>query len=153
MTKAAFETLDRSREFSQVFGETPHNIAFYQKGFPYDAHGKLIVDALTADQVKVLEARRAKAAKAAEAAPPDDEPEAPAAEVVDDEEEDTADDDGVNLVAWLKGEVRYRPHELQNAVKARYGVNKPRPRDIAIYLVEEQKLVPPAEVSTNVLPR
>jgi hypothetical protein len=155
--RVAVETLDRSRAFGQVCGETAHNIAFTQRwggiqGWPYDAHGKLIEPALTAEQREKLAERRARAVKTAQEeasqppAPDEDlpEPDAPAPK------EDATEE--VNFVMWLKGEARYKPHELFTAAKARYGVNKHKLEHLALYLVEEKRLVARKEVHPSILP-
>jgi hypothetical protein len=180
MTKLTIETLDKSRPHGSVHGEHPHNVSFTQKAigieaWPYDHKGRLVEVALNEKQAQVLADRRAKAKVAAEAAaeaaekakaegkssPTDDlsddeiaREEAELVQAADNEvKEDEPVEDEVNLVLWLKGEVRYRPREIQDALKKRYGANKPRMVDAAIYLVDEQQLLPREQVSAKVLPR
>lgn len=159
MSKLSVEKLDRSRPFGQVYGDTEHKIHFTQRAmgieaWPYDAHGVLIEDALNEAQSEKLAERRAKAAQsAAQPEPPapepeEDEPDAPLPPKTDEGEE-------VNLEMWLRGEIRYKPHELQREGKRRFGVNKPKPRDLALFLIEDPKgpkLVPRGEVSREILP-
>lgn len=154
------EKLDTSRPHGQVYGENAHNIAYEQKAlglpsWPYDAHGVLIEAALTEAQTAKLKERRAIAAKqpaptkALKFEPVEDEleeGEKAGNEVVDE------GDDEVNLVMWLKGEARYKPFEIQNAIKKRYGANKPKPVEAALYLVEEQKVLPRSLVAPSILP-
>lgn len=165
------ESLDRSRPHGQVYGETSHNIAFTQRalglqGWPYDAHGKLIEGALNPEQKKKLKEKRDAAAAQAKADAKKPAAKASAAELPQDELEDHGErpaapaavvqeenlHDEVNLVMWLKGEVRYKPFEIQNALKARYKVNKPQLQAAALYLVEEQKVLPRSQVHPSILP-
>src|SRR5215510_12096795 len=72
------EKLDRSRNYGTVHGDVPNNMKFTQRAmgledWPYDAHGDLIVDALTAAQRAKLDEKRTQVAKAPKAEPVDDE--------------------------------------------------------------------------------
>lgn len=154
------ERLDRSRPFGEVYGDADHNVKFTQKSlgiesWPYDAHGELIEAALDKKQRDKLAERRA-------AFKP-----VPIEETIEDtveelHEEDlaaaaaaaaarSAEFDEINFEMWLRGEVKYRPNDLQKAAQQRYGVNKPQMRELARYLVEEQKLVPRKLVHKSVL--
>ncbi len=156
------EKLDKSRTHAEVFGPTQHSIAFAQRamgveGWPYDAHGDLIEAALNDHQREVLAKRREQAAKNPKPPVPE-QVEAIDEDIVDEEvteSKEPADDptEDINLVQWLKAEVRYRPLDVQNAVKKRYGVNKPSTQAIALYLVEEKKLLPRQQVHSSILPR
>lgn len=150
MPKLSIETLDKSRPHGYVTGDTQHNIAFTQRAWgveawPYDGEGKLIEDALNTKQREVLTERRNRVAAPQAAQPVEpDEPEEDAP--VDASEPE--DDGEVNLVAWLKGEVRYKPHEVQAVAKKRYGINK-RVGEIARFLVEDKHLVRRDEVHAS----
>lgn len=156
--KLPMEMLDRSRAFGYVQGDTAHNIKFEQRGWPYDAHGHLIESALTPAQKATLADKRERAVKRAVEQPVQAEAlldEEEIEDIVDKKvaEEDPDSDDDVNLEAWLKGEQKYPAHELQAALKKRFGVNKARLADIALYLVEDKKLVPPGLVAKGLLPK
>lgn len=158
--KLPVEKLDTSRPYGEVYGDTTHNQAFAQRAlginsWPYDAQGDLIEAALNDEQKKKLKERRDHAAKQpVEVEIKDEQP----ADQLDDNEKDGTEqakepeDDEVNLTMWLKGDARYKPFEIQNAVKKRYGANKPKLSDAALFLVEEKHLVPRALVHPSILP-
>lgn len=160
MQKLPIERLDTSRPYGFVSGETGLNIAFEQDGWPYDAHGDLIEAGLHGVQLQVLAEKRQRAAAKLAA----QQAKAGAVAADEDDEDKDADptqaqttvgngEDDINLIMWLKGEARYKPHEIQAALKKRYGVNKPRPRDAALYLVEEQRLAAWDEVTLVLRPQ
>jgi hypothetical protein len=178
--KLAIETLDRSRPFGEVCGQTDHNIAFAQKGlgiesWPYDHQGKLIEAALNDAQRAKLAQKRAAAETRAQAqqavavaeqapaqtvgtqalaaAQADEEPDDDEIEDIGEKPvEEKADDDEVNLVTWLKTGTGYKAFEIQRAIKARYGANKPGFAQAALFLVDDKKLLPWAEVAENLRP-
>ena len=157
----AVDTLDRSRPYATVHGEETNGKAFSQRAigiesWPYDHDGKLIEELLTSQQKAKREQKIKEAIeRAVEArnAPPEP-------DVADDEGEDKVErlkpqedpNEEVNLVQWLKGDVRYKPFEVQSAIKARFGANKPNMKEAARYLVEEQKLVSWSEVASMFRP-
>jgi YD repeat-containing protein len=159
--KLPVEKLDRSRAYAETYGPNDFAIAYSQAAmgvlaWPYDNQGHLIEAALTDEQRAKLEQRRALIQ-----AEPEEGPVVTAQEEARAiaEMEDAADrppipseDDGINFEMWLRGEIKYKPHELQAEAKKRFGVNKPRPSDLAVYLVEEQKLVPHSQVVKGLLP-
>ena len=150
--------LDTSRPYGTVHGEHVH-CAFEQKSlgmadlWPYDSHHNLIEDKLTVEQKKKLADKREAAANKpveVESVSTEDEmlePDAvaPKAPVYDESEE-------VNLVQWLKGEARYKNHELQRALLKRFSVNKRDSREIARFLVEDKQILPRAQVHASILP-
>lgn len=159
------EKLDTSRPHGVVYGENTGNIHYEQKAlgiqsWPYDAHGNLVHAALTEQQKKKLQERRDLAAKMAKDAPKEAAVAVPATPITEDLEDGersgtdpvVPEDDEINLLMWLKGEVRYKPFEVQAALKKRYGANIPRLQDAALYLVEKQNLLPRAQVHASVLP-
>ena len=157
--KLPFERLDRSRAFGTVIGPTePHKIAYSQVNFglefwPYDAHENLIEAALQPEQKKLLDDKRAAKAKTPEPEI-EDEPQAVVETAPPPPPPDEHED--INLSMWLRGQIRYRPNEVQKAVRARYHVNKNTNRDLAMFLVEEPNgphLIPRGEVSEKLLPR
>jgi hypothetical protein len=152
------EKLDTSRPYGSEHGEQLE-CAFRQKSlglvdlWPYDSHHNLIESLLTKEQkTKLTEKREAAKNKPVEPEVESTEDEllepdavAPKAPVYDETEE-------VNLVMWLKGEARYKSHELQKAMLQRYKVNKRDHREIARWLVEEAKVLPRAQVHPSILP-
>lgn len=152
------ERLDTSRPYGSVHGEQLH-CAFEQKSlgltdlWPYDSHHNLIEAILTDEQKKKLADKREAAAnkpvEVESASTEDDmlEPDAvaPKTPVYDETEE-------INLVMWLKGEAKYKNHELQRALLRRHSVNKRDTREIARYLVEEKQVLPRAQVHPSILP-
>lgn len=163
MAKLPIETLDTTRPFAYVAGES--DIAYSQKSlgiqsWPYDAQHNLLERLLNDDHKKKLAERRELAGKSAakeQPAPVDADALAKAAaeDIADKQVEkagDKSDDESdVNLLMWLKGEVRYKPFEIQNAIKARYGANKPKLQDAALYLVEEKNILPREQVHPSIL--
>lgn len=129
-------SLDRTRKFSTVHGEDTRGIAFFQDGFPFDARGQLHEPALTDELRKKLGPKPQKAAKVkAEKAPRPARPDATA----------EGDKGEVNLTAWLKGEVRYKPFQVFAATRKRTGVAVTSIVEAARLLVFEQKIVTEAE--------
>lgn len=167
--RLAIELLDRSRPFGEVYGEHVHQVKYTQnarklQAWPYDAHGNLVEASLNEKQAEMLAAMRAAAEKAAAEAPAEEveaiEDAAEADDVVNDDDGElepdatrVKDDDGVNLELWLRGELRLTQPVIQKVLKARYGVNKPSLVQQALYLVEEQKLIPRDQVSIKILPK
>lgn len=169
--------LDSSKPFAECRGERRtddpcYRVHFWQ-GFklaggktvslPFDSQGLLVPDdgktesfdsvnvegkpvthfpLYDADMRKLVESKRKKLTAAAPA--PDD--------VVEDDGADSANadkpiGDDVNFVSWLRGEVKYQPHILRAAAKARfhktYGSNI---GEIVTDLVLDEKLVPEGDV-------
>lgn len=160
------EVLDRTRPHGEVFGEPAHQVKYTQnarklEAWPYDAHYNLVEAALTPAQRDMLAAMRKQAEEKAKAEPEtvEDEDVPPAAAAADDDELEpdadpnrVKDDDGINLVLWLKGETKAKAPDVQKVLKARFGVNKPSTQQQALYLVEEQKLLPRDQVHRSILP-
>lgn len=169
--------LDESRPFSTIHGERnpgdPHyHVHAFQDGLPFDAKGVLVPDdgkveswtealeredgttkivrhqpLYTASMRATLEKRMKKlvsskrvVARKPGVADPDG---------VDEHLEFGADE--VNLISWLKGEIEYTPNEVYAAVKKRYGTSYARLREVVAELVDDQKLVPDADVSPRLL--
>lgn len=133
--------LDRSAPFAEVHGEGVRH-SYEQNGLPFDFHGDLCEEDLTAEQKTRLAALPKPKKPKAEAKPVADE-EAPA------EPPEADDKDGVNLTAWLTGKVRYRPFAIFAAVKNRYGVNLHSLAACATFLVDDQKLVQRDQCKVN----
>lgn len=163
MSKLPIEKLDRSRAYGEVSGENEHKIYYAQgalgiQSWPYDAHGDLIEGALNKEQRAKLDEKRKQRKLNEEAAAKAPKVKEEVEETAADEEVDAAakkksdDDSEINLEMWLKGEAKYTPLQLQGAVKQRYHVNKPHKQAIALFLVEEKKLIPRSLVHPSVLP-
>ena len=148
------DRLDRSRTFGTVYGPDEKKVRFRQScmglpDWPYDINGKLMENALDEQQRAKLKDKRAAAAKA----PPvvlteeDDAPlEAPP-------EPKIPEDEGlVNLELWLRGQAKYRFADVQKALRDRKHVDKMTKASLALYLIEELKLVPRDEVDPSILP-
>jgi hypothetical protein len=163
--------LDRSRPFQTIHGDRtqgdPHyNVHFFQGNLPFDAQGALVppdpdrakpwvskdsegkpitcYPLYNEQMTKVLEAKLKRAAAVK------------AKDEVDDEEEDASEKlvnlaDEVNLEAWLRGQAKYEPHLIYAACKQRYHRSFTRLREVVEELVYDLKLVPEAEVSTDIL--
>jgi len=56
---------------------------------------------------------------------------------------------GIDLIAWLKGKTKYRPAQVQEAIKAKWFVNATTREEMARFLVLDQKLVPANQVCTD----
>lgn len=167
--------LDTSRSYSEVRGERcvddPHYRVNAMQGrqvgkklvmLPFDANGELVPDdgkreayqalnvdgkpvthqPLYSDDMRALVERLTKKAVKQpdpehSEEPEDDEiSESPAGEKTDE----------VNLVSWLKGEVRYTPQAVRAAVKARYHVNHQTIPPLVVALVDDERLVPRDQV-------
>lgn len=164
--RLAIEVLDRTRPYGEVYGEHADQVKYTQparkvQDWPYDAHEILVERALTPKQRDMLAAMRKQAEEKAKAEPApaeEDEVETEASadgEGADELEPDAPgvkDDDGINLVLWLKGELKAKPTEVQKVLKARFGVNKPERTQQALYLVEEQRILPRDQVHKSILP-
>ncbi len=160
--QVAVETLDRSRAYATVHGEETKGQAFAQRalgieGWPYDHNGDLMADLLNDKQKAKLEQKRSEAAARAEeakSAAPQPEEDDETEDRIERKKDNPGDDpnEEVNLVQWLRGAVRYKPFEIQEAIKTRYGANKPSTKEAARYLVEEKKLVSWDEVAQALRP-
>lgn len=165
--------LDRSKPFSECQGgertpDDPHyRVRYFQGGklgkdtvtLPFDAAGELVPDdgsttpipgliegkpvfhqpLYTKGMREYLVQKTKRLAAAAVVEPEDDDDDA-------DEQKRSAADD-VDFVAWLRGEVRYEPHLLRTAAKARfsrtYGSVYPQ---MVVDLVLDEKIVGEDEV-------
>jgi len=150
------ERLDRSRPHGSVHGERTNGIAFTQRAlgiedWPYSAQGELIETLLSKTQRDKLAEKRdaAENGSAPSTAPVT---EAPEEEIEPDAPKPVVDDEDVNLEMWLRGEASYKWSKVQKAILRRFSANKPEKRQAALYLVEEKKLLPRAQVHTSILP-
>jgi len=178
MSKTPELRLDRSRDFSEAHGERspqdPHyRVYYFQDKLPFGADELLVADDGKKDSWTESVEREDGTTKIVRHWPLyDDKMRAildkklkklsSQKRVVTKPQRAEADDDGddqqlmfgpdeVNLSAWLKGEIDYEPNEIFAAVKKRYSVQYSRLREVVIELVEDQNLVPQAEVSPRLL--
>ena len=162
--------MDKSKYFSSVHGERapndPHaGVSFYQDELPFDGEGLLMVD-LVPEHKRELVARRLKKLNGA---PPEPKPVIPTAVIADDDEDE--DDDGgegepgsgdgdtdkvtpgeVNLEAWLRGEANYVWFSIPAAIRAQFSKNVVTKTDAVTFLVEEEKIVTPAQLAEALQP-
>lgn len=156
MSASAKLRLDKSRPFSTIHGERPpgdrhQNAHSYQDGIFFDAHGLHIDDLIDDEETRSLVDRRLKRqAKAA----PKEEVGADAGGSDDDETGDPASNEGagsqgadVNLEAWLRGEAKYPWFSITKTVRERYHQNITKAVDMIEFLVEDEKIVPAAELA------
>jgi hypothetical protein len=171
--------LDTSRPFSTIHGERnpedPHyHVHSFQDGLPFSADETLVPDdgrtgtwtealeredgttrivrhrALYTDKMRALVAKRLKKLSSTKRVVPK------AAPALDDEGDEVAPQlefgaDEVNLISWLKGEIKYTPNEVFAAVKNRHGIALTRLREVVAHLVDDEKLLPEAQVSPHLL--
>jgi hypothetical protein len=72
----------------------------------------------------------------------------------DRETKPSAEGEEVNFESWLRGEIRYQPHVLRKAAKARYAKNYPAGAfipELVRDLVLDEKLVPESELATDLV--
>lgn len=152
--------MDKSRYYSSIHGERqpddPHaKISFYQDGLPFDGEGLLLLDLVPDDKKDMVERRL----KKLNAARPEPEPVRTAPVVGEDD--DDADDEkrqpeitpgDVNLEAWLRGEANYVWFSIPAAIRTRFGKNVANKTDAVTFLVEEEKIVAPAQLSEALKP-
>lgn len=136
--------MDKSRPFSTVHGERPPGdpharIFFYQDGIPFNSEGLMLARLIdsTDEKLMALAERMQKRANAAA--------QKRGGEEGSGEGEKDADDDIVNLDAWLRGERRYLWPHVTNRIAAIYKKRVNSIRDAVEFLVE-QRLVPAHEV-------
>ena len=154
--KLPVQRLDRSRAYGEVHGESGLQ-AYAQRalnieGWPYDAHGDLMEAALSVAQRDALAKRRARRAAEIAASPAEAENAPIDEEVVEEEHEHAQEDDEFNALMFLTREISYPARVVQTALKKRYFVNKPSIQAAALYLVEEKKILPRAQVHPSILP-
>lgn len=152
--------LDASRYHSRVIGERTaedpqFGVAFWQDGFPFAADGELVADdgkrapwdgrdvdgkpvrfhPLWTDKMRTaLQKRLERLARNL----------APQEENVDEHSSPGARDQAameVDLVGWLRGELRYEPWLIQRAAKLRYNKVYARLKDLVVDLVMDERLV------------
>jgi hypothetical protein len=158
--------LDKSRAFGTVHGDRQvddplYRVRYYQGGFPFDTDGILVPDdgqrglkegmdqdgrkvfypPLYSEPLRVLlnkKLERLLKSSKAQIEPEDDE------EIVD--AEDFSEED-VNLEAWLRGDVKYPPHQIYKACRKRYSKNHTSIRSVVNDLVLDEELIPENEVA------
>jgi hypothetical protein len=158
MIAIAIDTLDRTRKFSEICGENPpHHYKYKQNGWLYAANGELCEPALSPEQQKELADKRARAAKKAEKSSDLPLVDSPPLQPDDDSHVPPKHGDGekvvVDLVAWLKQDIKYKAWQVTDAAKKKYGVNKHDLNELARYLVEDKRLLPAEQVSPRVWSR
>jgi hypothetical protein len=169
--------LDRSRDYGEVHPAGTLGIHFRQDGLPFDHEGKLVLDQLTKEQTARLNGpEEAKPVKGKASSSPFSLEQLRALEALDllsDEQKsalaalaakdphapkkppkpgsnDDGDENGVNLEAWLRGEVDYLFSRVTTAVFTRYKKKCTRKDDLVQFLVldgDGPHLVPQADVS------
>ncbi len=167
-------TLDRSRTFSEVRGERGpddplyrvHYFQTYKVGnkrvqLPFDSQGDLVPDdgktepfqgiadgkPVTFQPLYDADMRRLVAQLAEKMARPVAQEPGAGEPVIDGAAIDASDT--VNLAAWLRGQVRYEPHELRAACKQRYHKQYTDIGEMVRELVLDERLVPEAELSAE----
>jgi hypothetical protein len=128
------DTLDRSRPYGTVHGETTDGAFFEQDGLLFDNEGLLLEHLMTAEQKKSLELVKAKrhaeamaqeayAAAMKDAGMTDVPPGAPPVIVSENAPPPAADpgDAKVDLLAWMKGEQKYQFFAVTKAMREQYG--------------------------------
>jgi hypothetical protein len=147
MTDFSTLRLDRSRAHGTVHGVIQDGVHYHQDGLPFDAHGSLLIDRLTEEQL-ALATRKARRGK--RAAPGDE-----AADPSKQAAERDADDAGVNLELWLRGEQKYLFDAVRTAVRARYSRDVASIGDAVEFLTLElhPPLVPAGEVTRRLAPK
>lgn len=142
-------TLDRSRTYATVHGENTDGIAFMQDGVPFDVRGALIEDKVSEDKKAFVAQKMKKAARLARQA---DGPPAPGDSGQNDPNDDSdgpIDPSDVNFEAWLRDEVRYTPPVLFAAARKRFSKTFSNYRDLAEFLVFEEKIMNVEDVPTK----
>ncbi len=141
--------LDRSKPFATIHGQRhpddPHLRAkFQQDGIHYDSEGLHIDSLIADDETRALVDRRLK--RQARSAPKKD----GAGEGSDGDPGDgssgSSGDDDVNLEAWLRGEAQYQWFAITKLVRDRFKMNITKQADMVDFLVNEQKVIPLADV-------
>lgn len=161
--------MDKSKYFSTVHGERaagdPHaKIHFYQDGLPFDGEGLLLVDLVPDDKRELVDRRLKKLAATVQKPVPEPVRTAPVADPESDDGDDDADNQGddaatqnitpgdVNLESWLRGEANYVWFSIPAAIRQRFSKNVSNKTDAVTYLVEEEKVVTPDQLSEALKP-
>lgn len=131
--------LDKSRTYSEVHGQYPHNLGFIQDGIPFDKGARLLPQLFGTEgfeKAKPIHDRKVKALTAAaeQAAAIGDEDTnnkvGPSESIVEDPDAD------VNLRMWAMGRARYMPMVIYRVIRARYAKHVSTLADAKAYLVE-----------------
>ena len=143
------ERLDRSRAYGEVHGESGLQ-AYAQRALTSKAGLRCArrpdeEAALSVAQRDALAKRRARRAAEIAASPAEAENAPIDEEVVEEEHEHAQEDDEFNALMFLTREISY-PALSWTVLKKRYFVNKPSIQAAALYLVEEKKILPRAQV-------
>jgi hypothetical protein len=128
--------LDRSRYFSTCHGEITDHVFYRQDTLPFDGAGHLVEKALDAAGQKLVAKRRAELAARGT-----------------DGEGETAkvDPNTVNLEQWLRREVKYPFHVIQNVMRERHHKTVANFAQAVDFLVFEQKIIPEDQVAKDLL--
>lgn len=140
--------MDRSKPFATIHGQRhpddPHQRArFQQDGIHYDSQGlhidELISDDETRDLVDRRLKRQIKSAPQKEGAGDGDDGDPG-------ENPGSADGDEVNIEAWLRGEAQPQWFAITKIVRERYKANITKRPDMVDFLVNEQHVIPFADL-------
>lgn len=136
-------TLDRSRVFATVHGEGLTH-AFEQDGLPFDHQGRIVMERVPPEKRDVVERKLKRLSRI------EDSPGKAASDSNDDG--DAADGSDMNFEAWLKDEAKYPQHEVFKEAKKRYSKVFTNYRDLAEFLVFDEKVCARDEVPTKLGP-
>lgn len=160
-----FVRMDRSKPFSTIHGDRgpgdQHQfVQFKQDGLPFDAEGKLLIEAISVDDTKNREKakrliERAKARAGGEKAPAVPEPQkASDQDSLNTGTDETDHDSGagggageVNLEAWLRGEQKWPWFQIAAAIRTRFAKNVTKQADAVQFLVRDEKIISDADVT------
>lgn len=162
--------IDRTRPMSTVHGDRtpddPHyRVHFMQQGLPFDANGRLIPDDGKTEPFKglvegvvttfhplytpamreLVQKKLDRLKKGIPVQPEELDPE------LDPEGELQAASEDVNLESWLRGEAQYPAGLIFAACKKRFHKNHVTLRSVIDDLVNEEKIIPEADVATSLL--
>jgi hypothetical protein len=133
MTDFSAVRLDRSKPHGTVHGVIEDGIHYHQDGLPFDAHGRLIVDRLSPDQLAFAERKGRRSARANARGGGQNRHDAG--------KDAPAEAGDVDLAAWLRGEGKYLFDEVRGAIRKRYSRDVASIGDAVEFLTQE--LVPP----------